>query len=207
MSILTTSVLLVLSPDMVPVHYNLAGTIDRIGSKYEYLIFPVEAIAIGAFFGWMAKKHRQNPTDEKALVICGICSLAVMEFLGICFQTAAILYDPASAGGLRLKVMRLSVMAIGAMLVILGNIMPKARRNTYMGLRTAWSLSSDTIWQKSQRFGGITGVICGVLMILLAAFFDGIPCLVMSTVLILLWGIVSVGMSYKFYREEQKKIQ
>lgn len=203
-SILTTCVLLVLSPDTVPVHYNLSGEIDRMGSKYEYLIFPAEAIGIGAFFGLMAKRYRQNPTDEKALVICGICILAVMGFLGIYFQIAAILYDPASAGGLRLKVMRLTVMAIGATLVILGNILPKTRRNTMMGLRTKWSLSGDEVWRKSQRFAGITAVVCGVLMILLAAFFDGIPCLIMSTVLVLLWVIAGVVMSYRYCRENQK---
>jgi len=202
--LVVTCILLVLSPDTVPVHYNLAGEINRMGSKYEYLIFPVLAIPVGGFFGWMAKRYRQTPADEKALVISGICVLSVMGFLGIYFQTAAILYDPTAGGGLQLNVMRLTVMAIGAMLMILGNFMPKARRNSFYGLRTGWSLSSDTVWQKSQRFAGHTSVLCGVIMVLLAAFFDGMSCLIMSTVLVLLWMIASVVMSYRYYRESKK---
>ena len=202
--LVVTCILLVLSPDTVPVHYNLAGEIDRMGSKYEYLIFPVLAIPVGGFFGWMAKRYRQTPADEKALVISGICVLSVMGFLGIYFQTAAILYDPTAGGGLQLNVMRLTVMAIGAMLMILGNFMPKARRNSFYGLRTGWSLSSDEVWQKSQRFAGHTSVLCGVIMVLLAAFLDGFHCLIMSMVLVLLWMITSVVMSYRYYRESKK---
>lgn len=204
MILVATCILLVLSPDTVPVHYNLAGEINRMGSKYEYLIFPVLAIPVGGFFGWMARRYRQTPADEKALVISGICVLSVMGFLGIYFQTAAILYDPMAGGGLQLNVMRLTVMAIGAMLMILGNFMPKARRNSFYGLRTGWSLSSDEVWQKSQRFAGHTSVLCGVIMVLLAAFFDGFHCLIMSTVLVLLWMIASVVMSYRYYRESKK---
>ena len=202
--LVVTCILLVLSPDTVPVHYNLAGEIDRMGSKYEYLIFPVLASPVGGFFGWMAKRYRQTPADEKALVISGICVLSVMGFLGIYFQIAAILYDPMAGGGLQLNVMRLTVMAIGAMLMILGNFMPKARRNSFYGLRTGWSLSSDEVWQKSQRFAGHTSVLCGVIMVLLAAFLDGFHCLIMSTVLVLLWMIASVVMSYRYYRESKK---
>lgn len=174
------------------------------GSKYEFLLFPLEAILLGLFFGWMAKRHRQSPTDEKALVISGICILSVLGFLGIYFQTAAILYEPAASGSFQLKVVHLTVMAIGTTLVLLGNFMPKARRNSYFGLRTGWSLSGDAVWQKSQRFAGHTAVVCGILMILLAAFFDGIPCLVMSTVLVLLWLIAGVVMSYRYCRGSKK---
>lgn len=202
--LVVTCILLVLSPDTVPVHYNLAGEIDRMGSKYEYLIFPVLAIPVGGFFGWMAKQYRHTPADEKALVISGICVLSVMGFLGIYFQIAAILYDPMAGGGLQLNVMRLAVMAIGATLMVLGNFMPKARRNSFYGLRTGWSLSSDEVWQKSQRFAGHTSVLCGVVMVLFAAFLDGFPCLIMSTVLVLLWMIASVVMSYRYYRQSKK---
>ena len=203
--ILSTSVLLVLSPDTVPVHYNLAGEVDRMGSKYEFLLFPAESIGIGLLFAWIAKKHRQSPADEKALVISGICVLSLLGFLGIYFQTAGLLYDPMHSSGMGLKVMRLTVMAIGTMFAVLGNFMPKARRNSFYGLRTGWSLASDTVWQRSQRFSGYAAVFCGILMVLLAAFLDGIPCLVVSTVLVLLWMIVSVVMSYRYWRTENHK--
>ena len=48
----------------------------------------------------------------------------------------------------------------------LGLVMPKLRRNSLMGLRTKWSLSSDEAWEKSQRFGGKSLAVTGVLVLL-----------------------------------------
>lgn len=37
--------------------------------------------------------------------------------------------------------------------------MTKAKRNTVVGLRTAWSMYNDNTWRKSNRFGAISIVI------------------------------------------------
>ncbi len=50
---------------------------------------------------------------------------------------------------------------VGVGMVILGNIMPKLRRNSLVGLRTPWSQSSEVVWKKSQRVGGILFMAAG----------------------------------------------
>ena len=35
--IVGTAILLIFTPDTIPVHYNFAGEVDRFGSKYENL--------------------------------------------------------------------------------------------------------------------------------------------------------------------------
>ena len=70
--------------------------------------------------------------------------------------------------------MKFTGIAIGILLVILGNIMPKMRRNAMFGLRTKWSMTNDSVWQKSQRFGGIASVLCGLAMIVISAFVPGV---------------------------------
>ena len=37
-------------PDKIPAHYNFAGEIDRWGSKYENLLFPIIIIALTLFW-------------------------------------------------------------------------------------------------------------------------------------------------------------
>lgn len=49
-SVLITVVLLAFMPDMIPAHYNIQGEVDRFGSKYESLIFPITTIGMGWFF-------------------------------------------------------------------------------------------------------------------------------------------------------------
>ena len=51
-----TAVFLVLAPDIVPAHYNFAGEVDRMGSKYEYVLFPFVSAGLGIIFLLLAKQ-------------------------------------------------------------------------------------------------------------------------------------------------------
>lgn len=55
---------------------------------------------------------------------------------------------------------------LGIFMIVFGNIMPKIRMNSAMGLRTKWSMKNEITWKKSQRFGGISFMIVGILIIL-----------------------------------------
>ena len=46
--VIGTVVFLILSPDRIPAHYNFAGEVDRIGSKYENLLFPGLVVVMAA---------------------------------------------------------------------------------------------------------------------------------------------------------------
>ena len=119
------------------------------------------------------------------------------------FLWTALTYDDAAP--IHADINRFSTIAIGVTLVVLGNIMPKARRNSLFGLRTPWSMSSDAVWQKSQRFGGISSVAVGLLMCLLAAALEGTAALLTSTGLILVWVVLCMVVSWRYYRQEQSK--
>ena len=79
----------------------------------------------------------------------------------------------------------------------LGNVMPKLKRNSLMGLRTKWSLSSDEAWRKSQRFGGITLAVTGILLAFGNVFLYPTWSLGLSTILIIVSVIISVIYSYR----------
>ena len=83
--------------------------------------------------------------------------------------------------------------------------MPKMRRNAMFGLRTKWSMANDNVWQKSQRFGGIASVIAGFIMIILALFVPGIWNVVMMTIVIVIWLILCIVASHRYYLEDQDK--
>ena len=83
--------------------------------------------------------------------------------------------------------------------------MPKARRNSLFGLRTKWSLSSDAVWQKSQRFAGITGVAAGLLLILLAAALNERWLLPVMLIILLARGAACAAASLIYYRQSPGK--
>lgn len=69
-------------PDFIPAHYNLKNTVDRWGSKYEIILFPIVTILFGQFLllmGKIAKKQENN--NEQIYLIIGICSLLIFNMI------------------------------------------------------------------------------------------------------------------------------
>src|SRR5690242_15093597 len=53
--------------------------------------------------------------------------------------------------------------ALGLLFVFLGGLIQKSKRNFFIGIRTPWTLSSDTVWEETHRVGGRLFKISGVL--------------------------------------------
>lgn len=52
---------------------------------------------------------------------------------------------------------------------MLGNLLPRFRSNFFFGIRTPWTLSSDTVWTRTHRVGGYVMVLIGLLLVLAGA--------------------------------------
>jgi len=59
---------------------------------------------------------------------------------------------------------------IGLVFLAIGNLLPRARPNWFVGIRTPWTLSSDRVWEKTHRFGGRVFVAAGILITLAGLF-------------------------------------
>lgn len=57
---------------------------------------------------------------------------------------------------------RVVSLGVGGLFVLLGNLMTRIRPNWFVGIRTPWTLSSDTVWRRTHRFGGFAFMIAGV---------------------------------------------
>lgn len=163
LSCVTTGVFLSLAPDVIPVHYNAAGAIDRWGSKYEYLLLPAVTALMGIFFFFVLrneeKKARQS--NAKTVGIVGILVLLQFNIMWIFFFVSA-LKSAEMTGGFEIGVKGMFVLMM-AFFMLMGNLMPKTKRNGAFGLRTKWSMADDVCWQKSQRLGGYSMMITGAL--------------------------------------------
>ena len=198
LSVIVTVVLMQFMPDQIPAHYNSAGVVDRMGSKYESLIWPATTAFMGGFFLLMTR-FVKTASEKKVLHIVGVVMELFFIALGVYFMIKSIRYDPAAAApDINADVSRIASIAIGIVLIILGNFMPKISRNKLFGLRTTWTLKSDVVWQKSNRFGGISGVVCGLLMVLSAAVLPSTAVLIICGLLFAAWVVLSVLASYRY---------
>jgi uncharacterized membrane protein len=57
----------------------------------------------------------------------------------------------------------------GALLLALGNVLPKLPRNPLIGIRTPWTLADPTVWERTHRVGGYLVSGAGLVTLLSAA--------------------------------------
>ena len=90
----------------------------------------------------------------------------------------------------------------GAVLIILGNYLPKTRKNDIVGVRIRWSMYNDTTWRKSNRFGGIAMMIAGLSTIIAAIFVKSAIAVAFFLVSVLITVTVTLIYSNKVYKSE-----
>ena len=93
--------------------------------------------------------------------------------------------------------------AMGLLFIFVGFMLRKAKRNFFIGIRTPWTLSSDTVWDKTHQLGSILFMASGVLA-LIGGIFGGMTAfwflfvpLIGSTIFLLVY-------SYVLYQRETK---
>ncbi|EJP25398.1 PF07853 family protein [Peptostreptococcaceae bacterium AS15] len=199
--ILGTALFLLFMPDTVPLHYNFAGEADRMGSKYEFLLMPIIALPVISAFILIAKREskKNGKNSEKYLLLISIYTIVLFACLGFFFQYKALNY--ASSEPVSIDAFKFISICIGIFHVVSGNIMPKLRRNSLIGIRTKWSMENDVVWQKTQRFMGISSVALGLILIVASIFLSGIWNLLLMLILTAIWIVLCLNISYKYYNE------
>lgn len=186
-------------PERIPAHYGFDGIVTRYGSRWEVFIGPVLYSACGLFMilmGRFAKKQEPDgDNNEKVIIISGIVLMLLFNVLTV--RSLFTAYRQAENLYAEFDLIKVMFSLIGIALIIIGNVMPKLKRNSIAGLRTKWSLSSEEAWRKSQRFGCILFMITGFLLLLGNVwFFPRDWSLLLSSILFIISVLISVVYSY-----------
>ncbi len=187
-------------PEQIPAHYGLNNQVTRWGSKYEVLIVPIVTAMLGGFFLGIAKvaaKQEENgQNNENVCIVAGIVTLIIFNAM-TGYTLYAGLNQLENLSSNKFDVSQFLFGILGIAMIIIGNIMPKLRMNTVAGLKTKWSRKNETTWKKSQRFGGISYIIGGVVIIVICFFVQGISCLLSVLGIIALLLVIDVFYTYK----------
>ncbi|HIX90408.1 MAG TPA: SdpI family protein [Candidatus Agathobaculum pullicola] len=95
-------------------------------------------------------------------------------------------------------------LVVSLMMVYLGNVMPKFRMNWFCGIKTPWTMSSETVWSRTHRVAGRMYFAAGMLGVIGAFFPNNIVRFVMLVVPLLTASLVATVLSYLWYRAEQR---
>lgn len=217
LSFVITAVFLLLLPDRVPVHYGWDGNVDSIASKFLLLIIPIIIFSVAILMEWIIKmlerKIDTEPYDKKVGDIKG--SIDIMQkvsliILGIanilCIYVLVLVYSNSDSVNLwGIDFYALVTVLISTLIIFLGSMMPKSSKNGIFGVRTPWSQYNDKTWRHSNYYGGIIMIIGGVISILMAILMGGWVSELIMLLIIVLATIISIAISYRFYRIEKEK--
>ena len=194
-------------PDQILGVTGFDNQVTRWGSKYEALLLPILTIVLGLFLLAMARyaaKHEESgKNNENVCLITGIVSLALFNLM-----TAYFLYTDfhkvENLSEAAFDVNQLIFGFFGLCMLIIGNVMPKLRMNSMIGLRTSWSMKNEQTWKKSQRFGGISSIISGILMILASLMTRGLRCFMLCMGILVICLIVDVIYTRQIAKKYEK---
>ena len=154
-------------PDKVPIHWNVAGEVDRYGSRtIGAFLFP--AIILGMYLMFLGIPYI-DPKKERYTQFKRVYH--VFKNLLIVFMTAMYFITSFNALGYDISVATWIPLMVGALFVFLGNYMSKLKPNWFMGIRTPWTLSSEEVWNKTHRLGGKVFIGGGVILMTMRSSF------------------------------------
>jgi uncharacterized membrane protein len=95
---------------------------------------------------------------------------------------------------------------VGVLFIVIGNLLPRARPNWFVGIRTPWTLSSDRVWEKTHRLGGRVFVAGGVIITVAAFASAKWAQVVLVTVTILCAATVMIYSYLEWKREQSASV-
>jgi len=139
-------------PDVpVAVHFGPDGQPNGYQPRDMAMIL-MPAITLVTLIGCLWILPRLLPKSaslERSQTVYGIIMLAVTALLAVCFAGIVM-----TAAGKAPDILKIVLAGTGLLFVVIGNYMPKMRRNWLMGIRTPWTLADERVWDKTHRFAG-----------------------------------------------------
>ena len=157
-------------PEEIPAHWNMAGVSDGYSSRrIAVLVMPLIMLGMyGLFFMIPLIDPRQRNFEKFSGAYELIISTIMLFMLAL---HAATLVNGA---GRTVPMERFTPAALGVLLIIVGNVLPRARSNWFVGVRTPWTLSSEESWAKTHRLGGYLLVALGVALLVTVALLPSL---------------------------------
>lgn len=192
-------------PESIPIHVNMYMMVDYFGSRWILMIFGL--IPIVACIGFLLRlkkgKPYKNQHVEKVMFPCIVVLFIAMTWLSV---YVASQYDIPKGTPLAIPFELIVLLPLGIFIIIISNYMAKLKQNRWIGIRVPWVFKSETIWRKTHRLGGYTGVAGGLVMCIGAGIsyatgnlFISIAGLIIG---VLLFAAVPIIYSYCIYKKE-----
>ncbi|MGV8150103.1 MAG: SdpI family protein [Candidatus Woesearchaeota archaeon] len=183
-------------PEKIPVHWNAQGEIDGFSSKEFVFLIPGIYLIFYVISLFLPAMDTYSDNIKKFYNYYYLMKVGLgVFFLALFIITLLPNYNYA------VDVSKTVMILISLLFVLLGHIMGKTKRNYFIGIRTAWTLSSEDVWKKTHALGGKLFMTFGALTLIMSFFLKpeiSYSILVIGVILISIFVIIY---SYKIYKQ------
>jgi len=178
-------------PDPMPTHWNAAGQVDDFTAKaIGAPLIAATPLFIFIVFKLIPVVSPRGFRTESFTNVLNILMTALVVFS--CVIATGVFRAAVDAS---VNILTLVFVAVGMLLVIIGNFLGKVRKNFFLGIRTPWTLASDEVWAKTHRLGGWCFVVAGIFMAIMGVIM---PASTMSWVIGVVIAIALIPVVYSF---------
>lgn len=174
---------------MLPVHFDIFGQPDRFAGRDDALIImPALGMALLAIFWAIGRFANPERLAGGRHVLEAVLPVILAMFLA--FQLVLVFqFDFAVA--------RVVAWSVAALLVVLGNILPKSQPNRYGGIRLKTTLADPANWAATHRFIGLAMMVAGGLLVILTLLTGAGPILIVAALIAMIMPLV-LGVAYSY---------
>ncbi len=148
-------------PEVVPTHFNAAGEADDWGPKWINAIM-IPSIGLGIYL-LLIFLPSIDPKKKIRSVQKPIAAIRIFMSL---FMIGIYAFVMAASLGKTANISVYVQMAVGALLVIVGNYINSVKPNYFIGIRTPWTLESPEVWKRTHRLGSKLWIIGGIIFLI-----------------------------------------
>lgn len=185
-------------PPHMATHWDALGHVNGYSSRAFGAFFaPVLIVLLTLLFQVLPALDPRRANYAKFADTYWVIANAVLFFVGI-----AHLLVLAYGLGYPVAMTRILPLGLGILFIALGNVLPRVEPNWFVGIRTPWTLSSDTVWRRTHRTGGWTFFVGGCALLVEGVLFIGSSWPVM-VVTIMAAVLIPVIQSYVLWKGER----
>jgi len=187
-------------PEEMPSHWNAAGEVDGYLPRiWGLFLMPLIALGMLALFMALPRMTSLSMNIKSFRREYEIFVVVISGFMFyIYLLTLLWVLD------LQFNMVHMIIPAFAVIFYCSGMLMPKTKRNNYIGIRTPWTLASDGVWEKTHKLGGKMFKLAG-LVSLVGLLFDGYFAFLFLIVPVIIVVIYAMVYSYIEYKKERSK--
>jgi uncharacterized membrane protein len=187
-------------PDIIATHFDAQGRPnDWMAKTNAVLLMGGSSLFLYLLLRFLPRIDPRNQLQtgnyQKLRLFIALCFAGITGWL---WYAAANPDRTESLTGLLLAL-------VGVMIAGTGNYLTTVKPNWFVGIRTPWTLSSDTVWRRTHQLGGKLMVAGGLLGSALALLLPAESRLWAFLAVVLLSSFVPVVYSYVYFQQEKAR--